>query len=122
MGGTVYGFVNNPSNTYQLTSQVKPLEDYYAKPLYLYSENLNAESEVYRNLYSVVQKIDNACPDGETCDVGIPVKTCSDNFIIIREKSEVIVAQQDGCVFIEGPAEALTKIADGFLLKIIGIQ
>ncbi len=124
IGGTVFSFINNPKNSYKVDSELKSLTSYYGKPLYLYSESsgAGAESEIYRNLYLVSKNITDACPEGESCDVGIPFKTCADNFIIIREKSEAKVFQQDTCVFIEGPAKYLTKIADGFLLKIMGIQ
>ena len=41
---------------------------------------------------------------------------------MIREKDEVMVSQENGCVFIEGSAEDLANIADGFLLRIMGVN
>ena len=123
IGGTVFSFISNPSNTYKLNSSLKSVTSYYGKILYLYSENPDAESEIYRNLYLVSQSIINACPENEeNCDVSLPRKTCGDNFIIIIEENETNVFQEDGCVFIEGAREDLIRITDGFLLKILGVQ
>jgi hypothetical protein len=117
-----FGFINNPNDAYAITTIVQPLADYSGKVLYLYSENPDSESEIYRNLYLVSQGIIPACPEGENCIESVISKTCDNNFIIIREKSEVKVYQNEGCVYIEGPASDLAKITDGFLLKTIGIQ
>ncbi len=123
IGGTVFSFISNPSNAYKLNSSLKSLTNYYGKTLYLYSENPNAESEIYQNMRSVASGVQPACPENEeNCGKGIPIKTCEDNFIIIREKNETSISQKDGCVFIEGPTENLVRITDGVLLKIIGVQ
>ena len=64
-----------------------------------------------------------ACLEGEECaNDELPIKTCEDNFIIIRESDVTEVVQEDNCVFIRGEAEELAKITDAFLLKIIGVQ
>ena len=123
LGANVFSFANNPNAAYKVESDVKLLIDYSAKPLYFYSENLDAESEIYRNLYPIVRAIGDVCPaENSSCGENLPVKTCSDNFIIIKNSTVVKVEQKDGCVFIEGPAQDLTKIADGFVLKVIGVQ
>lgn len=123
IGGTIFSFVNNPNDAYKTDSQVNSLTIYYGKPLYIYSENLDGESEIYRNLFTISQGVINACLENENCtDAGLPVKTCEDNFIIIKEADETKIEQIDGCIFMEGPASELTKIADGFLLKIIGVN
>jgi hypothetical protein len=50
------------------------------------------------------------------------VKTCQDNFIIIRESNVSSISQDSGCAYISGPSENMTQLADGFLLKVIGVQ
>jgi len=117
-----FGFTSNPNEAYPINSTVKQLADYSGKILYLYSENPDAESEILRNLYLVSQGVVYACPEGKICDSGVPTKNCENNFIIIREKSETKISQNESCVYIEGTADDLTKITDGFLLKTIGIQ
>lgn len=123
IGENIFGFINSPLNAYNVSSDVKPLADYYGKPLYLYSENSNAEEEIYRNLDLITKNVTYACPENdEKCGKSFPVKKCSDNFIIIREENISGVYQNNGCVFISGPFENLTQITDGFLLKMIGVQ
>ena len=122
IGGTIFSFVSHPKDAYKTDSSLKSLTSYYGKPLYLYSESQDAESEIYRNLYSVSQKIEYACPTGEICDAGVQEKACADNFIIIREKDNTRISQDEGCIFIEGSQEDLAKIVDGFLLKIMGVN
>ena len=123
IGGTVFSFASKPSNAYKINSSLNSITNYYGKELYLYSENAGAESEVYQNMHLVASQVLPACPaDEEACDKNLPIKNCSDNFIIIKEKEEIGVFQQDGCVFIEGNAENMIKITDGFLLKILGVQ
>lgn len=122
IGGTVFGIINNPSLSYPTNSTVKSLTSYYGKPLYIYSENKDAESEIYRNLVDVSSEISYACPEGTICEDGVPTKTCEDNFIIIKEEKLPNIFQEDGCVYIEGPMDSLTRITDGFLLKIIGVN
>jgi hypothetical protein len=122
-GGQTFNFISNPSIAYKLNFSIKPLADYQGKTLYLYSENLGAESEIYQNMQNVALSVPPACPENEeNCGKGIPVKTCADNFIIIREKNETNILQKDDCLFIEGPAEDLVRITDGVLLRIIGVQ
>ena len=112
-------FRYNPNQVPRIASEIKPLENYQEKILYLYSENILAESEIYTNLFQFTNGIENACL--EECDEEFPVKTCQDNFIIIREGNKGIT-QENNCVFIEGEKEDLTKLADEFLFKLIGVE
>ena len=98
------------------------MTSYYGKPLYLYSENREAEAEIYRNLYPIAGEMTYACPEGKSCDKNVSTRTCTDNFIIIRESENAMVYQEEGCVFIEGQGDNLAKMADGFLLKIMGVR
>lgn len=122
IGENIFSFAINPSNSYNVTSNINALTSYYGKPLYLYSENSNAEDEINNNLNSIASEITYACLNGENCDAGLPKKTCSDNFIIIKEANISGIYQNNGCVFISGGFENLTAMTDGFLLKIIGVQ
>jgi hypothetical protein len=120
-------FKNNPNQVEKINSDLKNLENYYGKPLYMYSENYEAELEIYKNLFyynQIVQRMQDACLEGNQtdCDETLPVKNCEDNFIIIRERNETKIIQENNCVFIEGKQEELTKITDEFLFKILGIE
>ena len=124
--GLEFSFRYNPNETEKIDSNLNPLDNYYGLPLYIFSEDIESESEIYRNLLyqnSIIQRMQLACLEGEECeDEELPVKTCEDNFIIIRESNITKVVQEDNCVFIDGKIEDLTRITDGFLLKIIGIS
>lgn len=127
--GYEFGFKNNPEQTedFESYSDVNLLAQYQNKPLYIYSENREAEAEIYRNLNEVVQRMQFACPEKnesafETkCKVEWPIKNCSNNFILIKE-GNFQITPRNNCVFIEGPKENLTKITDEFLFKTIGIK
>lgn len=112
-------FRYNPNQVPRIVSEIKPLENYQEKILYLYSEDILAESEIRTNLFQFTNGIENACL--EECEEGFPVKTCEENFIIIREGNQSIT-QKNNCVFIEGAKEDLTKLADEFLFKLMGIE
>ena len=117
-------FTYNPEQVEKINSNLKPLESYKGKPLYIFSEDSEAELEIYRNLFyqnQIVQRFQEACPEGEKCEGNIPVKTCEDNFIIIKESEKNEIIQEKNCVFIRGEIENLTKSSDEFLFKILGI-
>jgi hypothetical protein len=125
VGNFQFSFLFSPEETEKINSGLNLLSNYEDKPLYIYSENSEAGTEIYRNMFyqsQIVQRMQNACIAGEKCADDVPVKTCTDNFIIIREGNSSSVTQQDNCVFIEGNSENLTRLADGFLFKIVGVQ
>jgi hypothetical protein len=118
-------FSYNPEETGNIDSELKSLNNYEGKPLYIYSENAEAGTEIYRNLLyqnQIVERMQNACPEGEKCDEKIPVKNCTDNFVIIREDNNSRITQNENCVFIQGSRENLPRLSDSFLFKIIGVQ
>ncbi len=118
-------FKYNPMQIEEINSSLKNVNNYYNKPLYIYSEDEGAELEIYRNLFyenKIVQRMQSACLEGNICDEDLPIKSCEDNFIIITENNISKINQEGNCVFIEGKKENLTKITDEFLFKIIGIQ
>lgn len=112
-------FRYNPSQIIKSDSVINLLLNYEAKPLYIYSENVQAKSEIRTNLFGFVDSIETACLEG-LCDDS-QIKTCEDNFIIIKESEANMIKQQDNCLFIEGKSEDLIKLTDGFLYKIFGV-
>jgi len=115
-------FKNNPQQVEKIEGELKDLDNYYEKPLYIYSENNEAEWEIYRNLDQVALRISPAYLEGEEGDENLPTKNCENNFIIIKENNESGIIQDENCVFIQGKQENLTKITDEFLFKILGIE
>jgi len=120
-----FSFQYNPLEVESINSVLNSLGDYLNKPLYIYSTEADAEAEFYKNLFyynAIAERVQKACPENEVCEAGLPVKTCSDNFIIIKESNNSEIKQTDNCLFIEGKREDLIKLSDSVLFKIIGIQ
>ena len=113
---------NNPREIENQDFELNPLENYYNKPLYIDSQDSIASSEIYNNLGSVIQRISFACISEESCEENMPVKTCNDNLIVIKESSETRIIQEENCVFIESPKESITKAVDIFLLRLFGLS
>ncbi|MEX0920987.1 MAG: hypothetical protein WDZ62_01860 [Candidatus Pacearchaeota archaeon] len=122
-----FAFRYNPGEVQDIQPSGEELKDvlsYQGKPLYLYSENQEARSEIRVNLGVIASNVESGCPEGEfECPEEIPTISCDgDNFIIIKEGVNNAITQEGSCVFIEGPSEDLTKISDQFLFKILGIR
>jgi hypothetical protein len=123
IGDVEFSFKNSPNETEQINSNLKPLDNYYNKPLYILSDNMESSSEIYRNMNYLIKRMQIACLDEEECEEeNAPIKNCTDNFIIIKEANVTEVIQEDNCVFIKGKKEDLVNITDGFLLKLIGVN
>ncbi|MFW9873987.1 MAG: hypothetical protein ACFFG0_12845 [Candidatus Thorarchaeota archaeon] len=125
IGNTLFVFKYNPTQVEEIDANLSNVNNYYNKPLYIYSENKEAESEIYRNLFyqnQIVQRMQYACLEGETCEEDLPVKTCEDNFIIIKEANISKITQDENCAIIEGEQANLTKVSDEFLFRIFGIR
>jgi len=128
-----FTFKNNPNEVEEIVSEIKPLNNYVGKPLYIYSENKEAEYEIYRNLDPIILRRQYACLNGENvsvaedfdlnnCDAEWPIKTCNDNFIIVKESNISEIIQENNCIFINAKKEDLIKVTDEFLFKILGIR
>jgi len=115
-------FTYNPNEVQEIETEVKFLNNYYRKPLYLSSENSGATSEIVSNLNQISLRMQPACFTESDCENDIPLKTCDDNFIIIEEKNQTNIIQEENCVFIQGPQENLTQISDEFLFNILGVR
>lgn len=135
IGDLNFVFKYNPKQIEAVDPELKYLDNYYGKPLYIYSEDNEAEIEIYSNFNQIIQRMQYACLDEEeyflnnktlinelNCDEDWPTKTCEDNFIIIRENNNSNIIQEENCVFIDGSGENLTRLTDGFLFKILGIK
>jgi hypothetical protein len=120
-----FSFTYNPNEVEKTNNVLNAISSYFGKPLYIYSKSSNAVTEIYRNLvYSnnIVLRMQEACPENESCNEDIPIKNCENNFIIIKEANESRITQNNKCVIIEGKSEDLVKQTDSFLYKITGIQ
>ena len=126
-------FRNNPKQVEEIEVELNYFNTYEGKPLYVYSENYEAELEVLRNFFyqnQIVQRVQSACLNESAdifnltskCETDSPIKNCEDNFIIIRESNETGIVQNENCVFIYGERENLTKITDEFLFNVFGIR
>jgi len=129
IGNFQFVFSNNPeemefNESVNISSDINPLNYYSGKPLYVSSEDGDAKWEIYRNLHpdsnQIVQRMQDAC--FEECGEDLPIKTCEDNFIIIKESNESRVIQKNNCVFIDGKRENLIKLVDKYLFKVLGIE
>ena len=122
-GGAEYVFKYNPRQIdFRDISELKDINNYYGKPLYISSKNKEAELEIARNLYSIVQRIQHACLKNRECTENLPEKTCEDNFIIIEESNNPSITQEDNCVIIKSPKKDLLKTIDEFLFNILEIK
>jgi len=124
-------FQNNPANVSNLSSAVVGIlngaQNYQNQPAYIYSEDAAARVEAYSNIGNIALRVQDACPSqntsaGANCTENIPIKTCADNFIIIRYANMSMIKQDNGCVYIEGPQQDLVKLTDEFLYKILGVN
>lgn len=122
IGNYEFVFKYNPTQVEKINSSVRYLNSYSGLPAYISSEDYNSEVEIYRNLGNIVERFQGACLNETGCKENLPIKDCSNNFIIIRESNESKVYQNESCVFIEGKKENLTEITDEFLFKILSIE
>jgi hypothetical protein len=122
IGDYSFAFQYNPEQVEKVSSSVDLSNKYQGKTLYFSSENTYAISEIYRNLNTIAGRFQEACLNETGCKDNLPIKDCSNNFIIIRESNFTNILQDENCVFIEGKYENLTEITDEFLFKTLGIE
>jgi len=98
---------------------------YSGKPLYFIGAG-PARQEIEINLWQIISRLpqDGCIKEyGELCEEESPMKNCSeDNIIIIQEKEEIKVEQEENCVFIYAPYDEQTRAADAFIFKILGVR
>ena len=132
-GNFNFVFRNNPEQVEEIDSELNYFNSYEGKPLYVYSEDYEAELEVLRNFFyenQIVQRVQSACLNESAdifnqtsvCETDSPTINCDNNFIIIRESNNTEIIQNANCVFIQGAEENLTKITDEFLFNVFEIR
>lgn len=122
---TNFIFRNNPYQVAKTDSVISGLNNYLNKPLYINSESIEAESEVQINMFQFVEEIENACLGKCDNNENLQIKSCEDNFIIIKEITENEqsgISQENNCVFIKGEKTDLVKLTDEFLFKLLGVE
>ena len=119
-----FAFKYNPEQVPEIGSELKDVTFYQGLPAYIYSENEEAETEARVNLLQITDNVQRACIDEEgiNCSKELPIKTCEDNFVIIKENNISLIKQENNCVYIEGPEEELVGLVDQFLFKIFGVK
>ena len=124
IGGAQITLSKNPNKLEEINGSLDGIEKYYSKPLYVYFDDISdnyAPLLIASNMQQFVERVAGACLYEEGCPEDVPIKTCEDNFIIVQEAEEISLRQEQNCVFIEGPTENLTEVADNFILKIVGV-
>ena len=122
-GNAEFVFKYNPTETEKIEiSNLKKVDNYYNKPIYVYSEDSDSKIELYRNLYQFALRMQDACPKDKKCLNGEPIKDCTENFIIVEKNSTESIVQKDNCVFIKAPEGNLTAATDEFLFNILGVR
>jgi len=122
VNGNSFILRNNPNEVHEIISKLNGISSYKNKPLYIFSESIEAESEIRTNMAIFSERIQNACIEGASCEGNFPIKNCNDNLIIIKKGEQESVTQENNCVYIIGKQENLGKLADRFLLNIFGIN
>src|SRR6056297_2256732 len=132
-----FAFLHNPeeikniitnSSDISIQGNIKSINNYKDKPLYVYSENYNAQAEIYRNLYNSALRTQEACPNQEIkkeyletnktdCSEDWPIKNCEENFIIINQINENStinekIIQKHNCLIITSKENKIDKITD----------
>jgi len=119
-------FFYNPLQIENVSSEINTIEKYFSLPLYIYSENRDAETELYRNLdpraNSIVERVQTACPEEKNCDASIVKKDCTSNFIIIEYAENESIEQKQNCVYIKGKSEKILQLTDEYLFKLFKIK
>jgi len=126
LGNSKFYFSFDPNIVESLIKQVnlsRKISSYAGQEVYILSNNYPSYSEIVQNLGQFTLRIQGACKEGEEClDKTLPIKTCNDNLIVIKELTENKIYETGNCVYIEGKDEDLLKLTDEFLLREIGIK
>ncbi|NCN87101.1 hypothetical protein GW932_04665 [archaeon] len=126
IGNHSFYLTNNPNDLGELKYDInfsKTLANYVGLPLYLDSYSYTYSQQIYQNIFGYPERIQFACENENDClDDNLPIKNCTENMIIIREKEDNKIYEKDNCVFIEGTTEEISKLVDLFTLKVLGIN
>jgi hypothetical protein len=122
--GAQLAFVYLPEELELHQTSLQRINSYQGAPLYIIDEtnSSDAEQEIARNLQPFVQRVQRACLEGGTCsDSSLPLKTCNDRIIIVRNARNATIEQEQNCLIIQGEKDPLLKLVDEALYKILGI-
>lgn len=126
IGDYSFYFLSDPRNFLEIESEVevsRVLTSFTGKVLYLDSIDPYSSQDISQNLYPYVERIHPACLNESTClDSSLPIKDCTNNFIIIKESEVNKIYEEENCIFIEGKREDLIKLTDELLLRLIGFN
>lgn len=126
VGQKTFYFKNDPNNLFQIEYEeniTRLLPQYANRVLYIDSEDYSSYRDLYQNLQGYPTRIQDACISEDDCiDEELPIKTCQDSIIIVKESTRNRIYENESCTFIEGNGENLSKLTDLFLLKILGIN
>ena len=118
----VFRYLPNETGFNSKITNLKDIRNYFDEPLYVYSKNDEAKSIVFLNMNKVALRIQDACPLNETCEGNVPIKDCTNNFIIIKESNTTNINQSQNCVFITAPKSKLVKTTEEFFYQLLGIK
>ena len=126
IGNNVFYFSNSPNETDLvpvLTNFSRKISSYSGKEVYISSKSYPVYAELAQNLNSFALRVQGACKSGEYCaDKTLPLKTCSDNLIIVKNSTINKIYEDNNCIYIEGNETDLLKLTDEFLLRELGIK
>ena len=98
ISGQGFSFQNLPNETSDIKVNLfANLNNFANKPLYISRQSLGSQ-EILMNLGAYVKRVQLACIS-EPCEGNLPVKNCSDNFIIFQE-GENKVSSEENCIYI----------------------
>jgi len=114
----------NVSLVLEVNSSLNLLNKYSNKPVYISSSINEVNAEIYQNLVDtgLVTRMQYACLNGTDCNGDYPIKTCEENFIIVKEANSSSIKQEGNCATIEGKIGDLLKITDEFLFRVLEIK
>jgi len=120
VSGQKFSFQYLPNESFDIEINLqKSLADYTGKVLYFSEKSLGSQ-EILMNIGRYVERAQLACFE-ESCEDDLPIKNCSDNFIIFRESNFSKIVNENNCVYIISNFEDQVRSSDAFLYKILGI-
>jgi len=116
---------SNPNNINLLNYEInmsKMVAMFNGNSIYIDAKNTYLYQVLEQNLFTYANRIVPACIDELDCENNnLPIKTCEDNIIIIKESNENKIYEDNNCIYIEGKSEDITTLTDIFLLRVFGI-
>lgn len=126
VSNSILYFSNNPNNLASLGEDInlsKKISNYFEQPVYIVSNDYPSYNEIVQDFTPYVLRVQGACIEGENCsDSTLPIKTCADNVIVVKEAEKNRIYENQNCVYIEGKSEDLLRLTDDFLLRVFGFK